>query len=751
VIITEGVIDALTFWCAGFHNVTTGYSAKALPEELLDALIAAKVQRVFLAFDRDEAGDKGTEEAAAPLLSRGIECRRVLFPHGMDANEYARQVQPAAKSLGVLLNAAAWLGRRGAAALATAAPSLDASRVSASSSLAAKAAFEAAGEKTSVPALSASVSPPALVLNGEHWLLTLDDREYRIGGLEKSLGTEGLKIAVRLKVGDRFHLDCLDLARDADRRRFVERSAEETGLHTELLKRDLGRLLLAVERAQAELARPAKPGPVIAPLTPELHAAALAFLRNPNLWDLIPEHAALCGIAGEKTNVLVGYLAAVSRLLERPIMIILQSSSSAGKTTLMDAILAFIPPERRIKYSAMTGQALFYMGGADLAHKILAIVEEEGAEKASYALKLLQSEGELRIASTGKDPHTGRMETQEYHLQGPVMIFLTTTSHTINDELENRALILTVDESREQTERIHALQREARTEAGLERKARRDELLALHRAAQSLLQPLPVFNPYSTKLRFLSDRLRTRRDHEKYLLLIDSLALLFQHQRERKMIAGREHVVVALDDIARANALAHEVLGRGLDDMPPQARRLLGLVQQMQRERVKRAKGSDGGHWRRRDLRAFTGWSDTALKVHLGRLVELEYVLASRDPEHLNGQLYELMFDGDLSAAKPHLSGLIDVEALRRGEAPAPADAPASGGAAPPSPRPLHGYEQNRSGLNGDRSGVGQPLVRGQSGVGQDDRNADSSSENGAPEAKPDENARPDTLRTKAA
>ena len=335
------------------------------------------------------------------------------------------------------------------------------------------------------------------------------------------------------------------------------------------------------------------------------------------------------------------------------------------------------------------------------------------------------------------------METQEYHVQGPVMIFLTTTAVDIDEELQNRCLILIVDESREQTARIHVLQREARTEAGLARKAQREELLALHRAAQSLLQPLPVFNPYSEKLRFLSHQLRTRRDHEKYLLLIDSLALLFQHQRERKMIAGREHVVAALDDIARANELAHEVLGRGLDDMPPQTRALLALVQQMQQERAKKTRGRDGGHWRRRDLRAFTGWSDTALKVHLGRLVELEYVLPSRDLEHLNGQLYELLFDGDVNAAKPHLSGLIDVEALRRGEAPAPADAPASGGVAPLAPRPSHDYEENRSGKNASQSGVGQPSVRGQSGVGPGGEIAVSSSETETPEAQNDQNSRP--------
>ena len=90
----------------------------------------------------------------------------------------------------------------------------------------------------------------------------------------------------------------------------------------------------------------------------------------------------------------------------------------------MDAVLSFMPEEDRIKYSAMTGQTLFYMGETNLKHKILAIVEEEGAARASYALKLLQSEGELTIASTGKDPQTGNLVTQEYHVEGPVMILL---------------------------------------------------------------------------------------------------------------------------------------------------------------------------------------------------------------------------------------------------------------------------------------------------------------------------------------
>ena len=174
---------------------------------------------------------------------------------------------------------------------------------------------------------------------------------------------------------------------------------------------------------------------------------------------------------------------------------IIQSTSAAGKSTLMEAVLAMFPEEERVKYSAMTGQSLYYLGETNLKHKILAIVEEEGAEKASYALKLLQSEGELTIASTGKDPTTGRMETQEYHVEGPVMIFLTTTAVEIDEELLNRCLILTVDESREQTERIHTLQRKARTLEGLRCGSKRPKLLSVLRNAQRLLRTVGDHEP----------------------------------------------------------------------------------------------------------------------------------------------------------------------------------------------------------------------------------------------------------------
>lgn len=671
VILTEGIIDALAFWCAGFKYVTTGYSAKALPEEMLEALVAAKVQRVFIAFDRDEAGDKGAEEVATQLMARGIECRRVVFPHGHDANSYALSVTPAEKSLAVLLNVAVWLGK-GAVPMAP-----RPSDAPAPSSLAAEAApalptsevkpapKEAAREENPLPVNPSTVSK--LQLRGEHWFLSFEGREYRLGGLEKTLGTEALKITLRLKVGECFHLDSLDLAKDAERRRFIERAAEETALHADLIKRDVGRLLLAVEITQAELARPAETLAPIVRLTEVERTEALAWLQAPDLIGRLRVAFRSAGIIGEENNVLLAYLAAVSRKLERPLAIIVQSASAAGKTTLMDAVLAFFPEEERVKYSAMTGQSLYYLGETNLKHKILAIVEEAGAEKASYALKLLQSEGELTIASTGKDPQTGRMETQEYHVEGPVMIMLTTTAIDLDEELQNRCLTLAVDESPEQTARIHALQRERRTLAGLVAKTQRAELLRVLKNAQRLLTPVEVLNPFAPALTFPSARTRNRRDHEKYLTLIDSIALLHQHQRVRGRheVAGRviEYVAVTLDDIALANELAPEVLGRSLDELPPQTRALLGRIRALVRNRSSDTSAKLAATFSRRELREACGWSLTQVRVHLERLVELEY-LELRHGRLGSSFVYELMVDAKTPEAVAHI-GLIDVKTLR--------------------------------------------------------------------------------------
>jgi DNA primase len=397
--------------------------------------------------------------------------------------------------------------------------------------------------------------------------------------------------------------------------------------------------------------------------------ARLLLLKDKTLIQRIKNDFITQGIVGEDTNALTGYLAAVSRKLDRPLAVMIQSSSAAGKSALMDAVLNLIPSEERVQYSAMTGQSLFYMGETNLKHKILAIAEEEGASNASYALKLLQSEGEVTIASTGKDDNSGQLVTREYRVEGPVMLFLTTTAIDIDEELMNRCLVLSVNETREQTQRIHQLQRQRQTLEGLLLDADKSHLTHLHQNAQRLIRTLLVVNPYAEQLTFLDTQTRTRRDHMKYLTLIKSIALLHQYQREIKRIERNgqvlEYIEVQPSDIELANQLAHEVLGRTLDELPPQTRKLLSLVydwvqQQCEAEKINQR----DFRFSRRDLRSLCGWSEKQVRVHVQRLTDMEYLLVHRGGRGQSFD-YELIYAGEGEDNQPFVSGLLGLNDIK--------------------------------------------------------------------------------------
>ena len=56
IILCEALIDALTFWCAGFRNVTAAYGVEGFTDDHLAAFKRHGTQRVLIAYDRDDAG-----------------------------------------------------------------------------------------------------------------------------------------------------------------------------------------------------------------------------------------------------------------------------------------------------------------------------------------------------------------------------------------------------------------------------------------------------------------------------------------------------------------------------------------------------------------------------------------------------------------------------------------------------------------------------------------------------------------------
>ncbi len=480
---------------------------------------------------------------------------------------------------------------------------------------------------------------PQVAINGDEITLEREDRRYRVRGLGKNTTHEIMRVNVLVSRKDDFHIDTFDLNADRQRIVFIKGAAEEMHVKEDVIRKDIGCLFRKLEEVRDELVRkaltPTKPKVV---LSEEERGEALEFLKDPRLLDRIVEDFERCGLVGETTNKKIAYLAAVSRHLDSPLAILVQSSSAAGKSTLMDAVLQFVPAEERIQYSGITGQSLYYMGETELKHKVLAIAEEEGASKAAYALKLLQSEGSLSIASTGKDPATGKLVTHQYRVEGPVMLFLTTTAIDLDEELLNRCVVLTVNEEREQTRAIHRMQREAQTLEGLKRRLERKEIVRRHQNAQRLIEPLFVANPFAREIQFPDGLPRMRRDHAKYLALIRSIALLHQHQRTVKESHGVRYIEAKREDIEVADQLTQDLLRQSLDELPPQTRRLLGLI-------VEFVNGREGFHFSRRDVREATEWGHTQLKIHLHRLEELEYLIVHRGGRGQN-YVYELNWPG---------------------------------------------------------------------------------------------------------
>jgi DNA primase len=681
VILCEALLDALTFWMAGYRNVTSCYGVNGCTDEILAALKTCGAERVLIAFDRDDAGDRAAESLARRLSGAGLDAFRLLFPKGEDANSYARLVQPAEKSLGLVIRSAQWLGSGAKPVLTTGATATPATLRETTEPLPLAAESNALPEPAA-EALPALADPePAAKTDAQQLVVAYGARRYRVRGWPKQLG-EALKVNILVTrtasgsdaghdaMPDAVHVDTLDLYQAKQRQAFAKLASIELSVEESVIQHDLGRLLMRLETLIDERAREAEQ-PKLAPvpsMTREETDAALAFLKDPGLTGRIVADFERVGLVGEPANALVAYLACLSRKLAAPLAVLIQSTSAAGKSTLMDSVLALVPAEDRVHYSAMTGQSLFYLGAQEIKHRILAIVEEEGVRQAAYALKVLQSQGELTIASTGKDPATGMLVTQQYRVEGPVMLFLTTTAIDVDEELVNRCLVLTINESREQTRLIQQRQRARRTLAGLMAQSEAEAVTRLHQCAQRLLRPLAVVNPYAERLTFLDDRTRTRRDHAKYLTLIESIALLHQHQRVLRTArsAGKpvEYVEVTLADIALANRLAHDVLGRSLDELPPQTRRVLGLIEAFVVERAQQQEiPRSGVRLTRRELRARCGMSDAAIRIHLERLVMMEYLRPAAGRNGLRFE-YELLFDGDVETSASQMVGLIDIGQL---------------------------------------------------------------------------------------
>ena len=280
----------------------------------------------------------------------------------------------------------------------------------------------------------------------------------------------------------------------------------------------------------------------VPPMTSQQRLIALDFLRRPDLVAAILADMEALGYMGEEEAKLLVYCVSVSRKLDKPLSAIIQSGSGAGKSYLADTVYSMTPPEDVVFYSRISPQVLYHMPKEYLMHKLVGLEERVGGESSDYPIRALQSSGILKQCITIKDPVTGQLLPKESEVWGPIAFMETTTSQHLNPENTSRCFEIPLDESPEQTMRIHQRQKDLKGFERLSAGETRQGILQRHHDAQRLLEPVPVIIPFVHLLTFPALWLRARRDHDRFLHLIEVLAYLHQFQRPRQTHQGQEYI-----------------------------------------------------------------------------------------------------------------------------------------------------------------------------------------------------------------
>lgn len=463
------------------------------------------------------------------------------------------------------------------------------------------------------------------------FLFRFPQLSYRVIGNFADYGLS-MKANIKAFTDEEVFVDSIDLYKNRDRQNLIYNLMERFGIRDQVeLEQELHQIIEVIERhreKKEEQKKRIKPE-----LTDYQKDVGLRVLTNPKLIEEIDQDFTKLGYVREFKNKILLYLIMTSRLMDNPLHGILISRSGAGKSLLVEITESLCPPEDVESISDLSAQALYYYGQDDLKHKFIVIGEKEGSQGAEYPLRELITRRSITKAIPMKDPVSGEIKTVTIKVNGPISLAETTTSSNVNPENLNRCFVLSIDESEEQTRLIHQLQRKNYTLNGFLQRREEARILEKHVYAQRLLKPVLVFNPYAEALTFPSSSLKTRRDNEKFLRLIQVICFLHQYQRKlrRKKISDHEvieYIECSPEDYRIAyDLLSDGVLDNTLDDLPASARRLLELIKKYLAERAARDDiPPEKIIFERKEIREYTSWSFAQVRNNFRILREYEYL-----------------------------------------------------------------------------------------------------------------------------
>jgi hypothetical protein len=259
------------------------------------------------------------------------------------------------------------------------------------------------------------------------------------------------------------------------------------------------------------------------------------------------------------------------------------------------------------------------------------------------------SSRELSRLVTLKDEKTGELASRMVRKPVIVSCALSTTNAEVNPENSSRFFVVGADESEAQTEAIFQRQREKysleRYQAG---KPSVDAILRRHHAAQRLLAPRLIVNPFAAALEFPSRLMRSRRDHERFLDLIASVCFLRQYLKEEKQSRRIRFIECDLEDYRIAYRVMGRVMAATYGSLPQQALAVYEALRALARRKaLSQGMRPEEVSVGQRELRDASGMSAMRVKRAMRLLVDYEYLIPEGTRRRGSSLGYRLLRDED--------------------------------------------------------------------------------------------------------
>jgi hypothetical protein len=354
--------------------------------------------------------------------------------------------------------------------------------------------------------------------------------------IAKNIGRGRARVELLDADGKAAHVDTFELASARARERFAESvldlypATDPVALREQLLK------LATDATADAGQAPGGEPADATA------DAEALECLASGDLADQVEADLRAVGIAADVELALLTYLSFTSRLLARPLSMLVQGPSSTGKSWTGERVARLIPEAGVLEAQHLTPKALAYAGELT-RHAVVLMGEwardEEQVENGTRTqlLRELMASGRIRTLTTNTDGGVGKLE--RLTAEGPVAVYASTTlaPSKVFDEDRNRFLVVHTDETPAATGAV--LEHQARAYAGQgDDDGVVDRIVRRHHAMQRVLADVAgagVVVPFAhaIQLELPRERPEIRRDFPKVLAAVQASALLHHVQRER--------------------------------------------------------------------------------------------------------------------------------------------------------------------------------------------------------------------------